>query len=94
MTGAPLRGARLRVLARLEHDDGRLVGQVPRRHVELAAGGVHDPVAGPAVEEVLDPDELHSAIEVVAITADSQDDRLKQAYGGSRYADLVSGDDA
>ena len=42
----------------------------------------------------LDPDELHSAIEVVAITADSQDDRLKQAYGGSRYADLVRGDDA
>ena len=42
----------------------------------------------------LDPDELHSAIEVVAITADREDDRLKQAYGGRRYADLVSGEGA
>lgn len=42
----------------------------------------------------LDPDELHSAIEVVAITADGEDDRLKEAYGGRRYADLVSGEGA
>ncbi len=42
----------------------------------------------------LDPDELHSAIEVVAITADSEDDRLKQAYGGRRYADLVGDEGA
>ena len=36
----------------------------------------------------LDRVELESAIEVVAETADSQDDKLAERFGGRRYADL------
>ena len=36
----------------------------------------------------LDRVELESAIEVVAETADSQDDMLAERFGGRRYADL------
>jgi len=36
----------------------------------------------------LDPDELETAIEIVASTADGHDDELAAAFGGRRYADL------
>ena len=40
------------------------------------------------------PTSCARAIEAVAGIGDAEDDRLKAAYGGRRYADLVSGDDA
>ena len=39
----------------------------------------------------LDPDELRTAIDTVARVGDAEDDRLKAAHGGRRYADLVAG---
>jgi hypothetical protein len=41
----------------------------------------------------LDPDELRTAIDTVARVGDAEDDRLRSAHGGRRYADLVAGTD-
>jgi hypothetical protein len=43
------------------------------------------------VGDDLDPEELIAAIDAVAALGDGEDERLQQAYGGKRYADLTGG---